>query len=169
MSPCYNIYVGSRQHQSIDFKIPSAATTVGGILNRIIMHYQKHTPEAKLKMSLAKKGKHVSPSTEFKKGHKDTLERIIALPRGEKHPRWNPKPTYSGVHQWVARTLGKPMKCTQCGYESDNPKTIHWANISGEYKKDVSDWIRLCASCHFKKDNILKRSWETRHAMLSNW
>jgi len=27
-----------------------------------------------------------------------------------------------------------------------------WANISGEYKRDVSDYIQLCPSCHRKFD-----------------
>jgi len=31
---------------------------------------------------------------------------------------------------------------------------IHWHNISGEYKRDVSDWIRLCAKCHKKEHKL---------------
>ena len=27
-------------------------------------------------------------------------------------------------------------------------KRYHWANISGEYKRDLTDYKRLCVSCH---------------------
>lgn len=25
---------------------------------------------------------------------------------------------------------------------------MHWANISGKYLRDITDWVRLCVSCH---------------------
>lgn len=31
-------------------------------------------------------------------------------------------------------------------------RQYHWANISRSYKRDLSDWVRLCASCHKKSD-----------------
>lgn len=129
-------------------------------------HTQPHTSEAKEKMRIAKLGKHLSPATEFKKGQKNPYEekRLANLARGERSPRWNPNPTYSGIHQWVYKTLGKPMTCTECGVTSDNPKKIHWANLSGQYKRDISDWKRLCARCHFKMDDIINRGWATRKA-----
>lgn len=33
------------------------------------------------------------------------------------------------------------------GYTPWNKK-IHWANISRLYKRDLDDWMRLCAKCH---------------------
>src|SRR6185312_1937249 len=32
-------------------------------------------------------------------------------------------------------------------------RSIHWANISGKYKRDLSDWIALCTLCHTAFDN----------------
>lgn len=62
---------------------------------------------------------------------------------------------YKHLHYWVGKKLGKPMKCEKCGKE--NMKRYHWANISGKYKKELSDWMRLCVSCHFQMDKSQKR------------
>lgn len=55
---------------------------------------------------------------------------------------------YNALHGWVRRKLGRPKLCEQCGFTSNNTYQFHWANISGNYLRDLSDWIRLCASCH---------------------
>jgi ppGpp synthetase/RelA/SpoT-type nucleotidyltranferase len=60
---------------------------------------------------------------------------------------------YRGLHYWVERNLGKPEKCVKCGLERYKQHTMHWANISGEYKKDISDWSQMCAKCHKAFDN----------------
>lgn len=56
---------------------------------------------------------------------------------------------YRMLHLWVESTLGKPMVCAECGTTEN--RRYHWANLSGEYQKDPSDWIRLCVPCHMKK------------------
>ena len=28
----------------------------------------------------------------------------------------------------------------------------HWANVSGKYLRDISDWIQLCVKCHKQFD-----------------
>lgn len=63
---------------------------------------------------------------------------------------------YRKLHKWVENKLGKVKKCTRCSTTIGDSKRFHWANISGEYKKDISDWIRLCAQCHVRQD------WKTR-------
>lgn len=61
------------------------------------------------------------------------------------------KMTYGSVHIWVKRKLGKPMKCSSCG--TDDKNTLYdWSNISGEYRRDLSDWQRLCRKCHIDFD-----------------
>src|SRR3990167_2354242 len=57
---------------------------------------------------------------------------------------------YRALHSWVIRCMGKADRgpCTHCG----SSKNIHWANKSKEYKRDLTDWMRLCARCHFKYD-----------------
>jgi hypothetical protein len=60
---------------------------------------------------------------------------------------------YVPLHLWVKRQKGSPKKCELCGKDGLTGRLIHWANKSGKYLRDVDDWIRLCAKCHFKYDN----------------
>ena len=65
----------------------------------------------------------------------------------ERHPHWKgDKVSYAGIHVWVARHFGRPMKCEFC--EDESYHRFEWANISGEYRRDRWDWIRLCVPCH---------------------
>ena len=54
--------------------------------------------------------------------------------------------TTSLIHRQVERVLGKPKICENCGDTTKNK--YDWANISGLYKDDITDYIRLCISCH---------------------
>lgn len=56
----------------------------------------------------------------------------------------------SALHDWVIRKLGKPMICDHCN--SITAKKYEWANKSQKYKRDLSDWMRLCTKCHSKYD-----------------
>jgi hypothetical protein len=59
-------------------------------------------------------------------------------------------PGVAATHCWIAKNYGKADLC-----ENDNSHTgkrFEWANISREYKRDRSDWKRLCPSCHRKMD-----------------
>jgi hypothetical protein len=66
----------------------------------------------------------------------------------------------SALHRWVCRYLGKPKLCAKCG--TTTAKRYEWSNISGEYKRDLTDWQRLCVRCHRKYDGHDKKSVETR-------
>lgn len=57
---------------------------------------------------------------------------------------------YKSLHYKVTQKLGRPQKCTKCG--TDEASRYHWANISGSYLMDESDWIRLCPKCHYDFD-----------------
>lgn len=54
---------------------------------------------------------------------------------------------YDAVHHWLMRRAGYPKRC-------DNPdckgisKRYEWSNISGKYQRELTDWQRLCKSCH---------------------
>lgn len=56
--------------------------------------------------------------------------------------------SYRAIHKWIERTLGRPKKCLHCG----TTEKLNWANVSGEYKRDLTDWMELCSSCHRKHD-----------------
>lgn len=73
-------------------------------------------------------------------------------PKEENSPYWKGNNVgYSGIHMWVKSKLSSPNVCQMCGSNDEN-KMYHWANISGEYKRNLKDWIRLCVPCHSKYD-----------------
>lgn len=77
----------------------------------------------------------------------------------DKHPGWKGSEVgYSGLHRWVAKKLGKPNQCEHCGKIVTKMRHIHWANKSQEYKRDLTDWLRLCAICHIKYDKEYRLS-----------
>ena len=59
---------------------------------------------------------------------------------------------YNALHQWVYRKLGFPDECEECGFKSESHRKIHWANISKKYERNLKDWLRLCAKCHYAYD-----------------
>lgn len=82
---------------------------------------------------------------------KGIYTRTKRLPLEEKSPHWKDDDVgYSGLHKWVYRNFGKAIKCEND--ESHTSKVFEWANLSGEYKRDRSDWKMLCQSCHRRKD-----------------
>lgn len=82
--------------------------------------------------------------------------------RGENNPNWKgDRVGYVGLHSWIKDHFPKPDTCQQCHLAT--PYDL--ANISQEYKRDVSDWEWLCRRCHIHKDGrieILRRF--RRHA-----
>jgi hypothetical protein len=124
----------------------------------------------KLHYSVWNKGKggyKLSPQSEEKKekireimNRPEMREKIAAQLRNENNPLWRGNDVgYSGLHSWLKRKLGKPMICEHCGKKVERPTQIHWANKYHTYKRNLTDWIRLCSSCHKKYDlmNGLKR------------
>ena len=95
----------------------------------------KTSEETKQKMSLAGKKR-----VEEGRGN-------FNPPRDNKHWRWKgDKVQYGALHTWVRRRLGKPNYCAYC--ESTTAKKYEWCNISKTYRRELSDWVRLCTSCH---------------------
>jgi len=73
--------------------------------------------------------------------------------RGEKHKLWKGDNVgYRALHRWVEGQLGKPDGCEECGRTGLTARKIHWANMSHQYKRDISDWKRLCVKCHKQYD-----------------
>lgn len=73
--------------------------------------------------------------------------------------------TYGSMHNWISHVLGRPSLCENC--ETTTAVRFEWANLSGEYKRDISDWARLCKSCHMLIDDVHRKSWRTRHEVSS--
>lgn len=73
--------------------------------------------------------------------------------QGKNHFAWKGEQAgYVSKHMWVSKYFGKPDTCEECSKTGLNGHQIHWANISGEYMREKSDWKRLCVSCHSKYD-----------------
>lgn len=135
-----------------------------------------YSEETLKKMSLAKigkpsprKGVYVSEETrrkisESNKGRKVWNKGLkfpygTTQPVGENNPNWKgDKVGYQGLHAWVHQQLGKANHCSnkECKYPRIGykgkilmaAKKFEWSNISGKYKRDLTDWQQLCHACH---------------------
>lgn len=68
---------------------------------------------------------------------------------GENHPSWKGENAgYNAKHVWIRKVLGTPSRCERC--KTITAKKYEWANKSRQYKRDITDWERLCVSCHRK-------------------
>lgn len=71
----------------------------------------------------------------------------------ERRKEWADKriTQYHSIHYWVKKRLPKTEACSWCGNQS---LRIELANLSGDYKKEVSDFVWICVSCHKKYDGV---------------
>lgn len=99
------------------------------------------SPEARKKMSDAKKGK--TPSNFL-----EAQLKAWATNRKENL-------TYNGIHAWVRRNWGKANRCEMCGKNDLSGRKVHWANKDHKYSRNRSDWMQMCRPCHsaYDRDN----------------
>lgn len=72
---------------------------------------------------------------------------------GENNPSWKGDNVgIQQVHTWVEKQLGRPDKCSKCNTEGK----VDLANISQEYKRDLTDWEWLCRKCHMDSDGRME-------------
>jgi hypothetical protein len=67
---------------------------------------------------------------------------------GENHHSWKGmNVNYFLKHAWIRKHYGKANHCKNpdCKHIS---KQFDWANISGKYLREISDYKQLCRSCH---------------------
>ncbi len=75
---------------------------------------------------------------------------------GVNHHNWKgDKASYRTIHTWLSYNYGKADKCEICNTKVK--QVFQWANKSGDYLRDISDWIMTCRSCHRKRDMAKKR------------
>ena len=73
---------------------------------------------------------------------------------GNKNGMWKgDKVGYFSLHEWVRIHKPKPESCEICKLV----KGLEIANISQEYKRDLSDWEWICRRCHMQKDGRLAK------------
>ena len=105
----------------------------------------------------------IVPKSAYKKGHIPYSKKVAGLGimeswnkglqvlsmAGQNHFAWKgDEVSYRTLHKWVERNLGKIDRCEECGNESLKHRQYHWSNVSGNYKRIISDWRRLCVKCH---------------------
>ena len=82
---------------------------------------------------------------------KDCFNVARSTLRGSETSNWKGNNVkYSGLHMWVRSMLGEPSKCEHC--ETTTAKKFEWANKNHTYFRNITDWVRLCTSCHRKYD-----------------
>lgn len=75
-------------------------------------------------------------------------------------------PKYMNVHQWLIRKYGRAQRCEN---ESQHiGRNYQWANVTGEYEKEVKNFKQLCRSCHAKLDMTEYCREQTRKRMIGN-
>lgn len=72
-------------------------------------------------------------------------EPVVML--NENNPSWKgDKASYSALHKWLRNHKQKTGQCDSCG--TTQSKRTEYANISKQYKRDITDYHELCTSCH---------------------
>lgn len=131
---------------------------------------ERMTSEQKLKISKSNTGKirtlqqrkNISRGCKGVKRSDEARQNIRNGHRGPQNYLWKGNNIgYRTLHHWVQSELGKPHKCEHCLNEDLPHRSYHWANKSGQYKRKLSDWVRLCVKCHKKYDarkRLLRRT-----------
>lgn len=130
---------------------------------------RKLSPETIEKIRFLKRKENLSLATRKKMslaGKKRVAEKNPNW--GNIHARRDSKHWYTALHAWIRYRLGSAQKCSFCGKVRKEAimcshckgvrvpaVRIEWANVSGKYKHDLSDWISLCKQCHLKYDRKL--------------
>ena len=115
-----------------------------------------HTDDANQKNRLAHLGRHYS-----RKPTDEELQQMRLRNLHENNPVWKGDYiAYSSLHDWLRGNYQKPKSCQKCGLV----KKLDFANITGIYNRDISNWAFWCRRCH-KKFDLAKRR-KNKNAML---
>ncbi len=80
---------------------------------------------------------------------------------------------YWSKHKGIIKKYGNPKRCEDCGIKGKknlgNRWTIQWANISGKYIRDISDYKGLCTSCHKIFDGLTKTIEDYKHGSMGRY
>lgn len=124
-------FTGHKHTQATKDKIGEAAKG-----RKSGMTGKTHSQATKDQMSKVAMGKPKSPEACHKMSIAHTLD--------------NPT-VYSTLHGRVRKLRGAPSKCEVCGTTDEN-KRYEWANLDHKDYQDMSNYKRMCRSCHKKHD-----------------
>jgi len=75
----------------------------------------------------------------------ETKQKIKEANSNDRSYRWTGEDVgYTGLHKWIRKNKPKVERCETC----NEKKPLEIANISGEYKRDITDFQWLCRKCH---------------------
>ena len=83
--------------------------------------------------------------SQYQKGRKKKPE-SIAKTVAAKIKQWSDL-SYMGKHRRIWKKYGKANKCESFSCD-ESCKYFEWANVSGKYLEDISDWKMMCCRCH---------------------
>jgi len=82
---------------------------------------------------------------------KTRISESLAGRFGPNSRRWRGlSASYAAKHMWLSKHYSKGDTCEHCG--TTKAPRLEWANISGKYLRDRSDYKVLCVLCHRKMD-----------------
>ena len=90
------------------------------------------------------------------RGLKRTADQRVRISAGHRAAMEGRGPlSYSAVHKRLRKDRGTPSQCEHCG--TTTAKKFEWAftgegHRSGAWSADLSQYIRLCTSCHIRFD-----------------
>ena len=87
-------------------------------------------------------------SLSLKKWHKDVNSKLKRGYNGDQNH-------YKNLHWHIRQKFGKPTHCEHCGITAEI-KRICWANRTGKYLLEKTDWLMLCYKCHWKYDKVIE-------------
>ena len=86
---------------------------------------------------------------QYEKFKKIYRNKISKLNLGKNNGMWKGNDVkYKALHSWIKRNKKKPTLCEWC----DKKKTKDLASKNHLYKRDISEWVWVCRSCHMKYD-----------------
>ena len=89
-----------------------------------------------------------------KKQSIETIQKRVSKLMAENNPAWKGNNArYGALHKWIKKRLSKPKFCQNC--KEKPPRDL--ANISGKYKRELSDWKWICRRCHMLEDGRLAK------------
>jgi len=72
---------------------------------------------------------------------------------GENNPKWKgAQVEYRGLHNWIEYHKQWTGICQMCGFIAIKRRELDLANISGNYYRNVNDFMWLCKKCHKRFD-----------------
>jgi len=147
---------GRRRGECIDCEKIIYYTSIRCASCATIFNFKKYgvSDETRKKISLARKGKKMP----------EHLKKKLSEERDSAgNPNWKgDKVGFKALHTWIKGHKLKPKFCEICKVKPP----FELANLSGEYKRDINDFIWVCRKCHMENDGRMDMIKNLRQVVL---